>query len=243
MAALRADTLVLVGSLVVALRAEGVRVLRARAVEQAGAHVHTQRPQPPRRAVVPLPRARLLAPLALLLQRALRAPHLARARLHLRAQVQAHVAQPRAVRVAAPHAAQRRRPQVQVAVLQQEGGARLGARHQRVRAVVVPAARRGRQRAAAAPDVAADDRLATCTRRTRGARRRRTGRTARRAARSPGSAGARPGPRWARAGPRRAVRARARRRAGSRRRCRARARAAGSLCTEREVSERGGGGR
>lgn len=139
MAALEALALVLVGGGVVPLGAEAVLVRARRALVQAGAHVHAQRAQAPLRLLVLGEVALAAPPRALQLQRVGVAPHLQRARLHLRAQVQPHVRARAAVRVAAPHAAQRRRPQVQVAVLQQELALGLGARQQRVGAVWIPA--------------------------------------------------------------------------------------------------------
>lgn len=128
-----------VGGLVVGLGPEGVVVRGARAVVQAGAHVHAQRAQAAARGRVRRLVAAREALGALAGQRLLGAPHGERALPHLRAQVEAHLGEARAVRVAAPHAAQRRRPQVQVAVLQQELALGLRARDEAVRVLVVPA--------------------------------------------------------------------------------------------------------
>lgn len=140
-AALCASARVLVGIGVVALLAEGVLMGARRAVVEAGAHGHTQRGEaaPGRRS------ARLLPPLGtrlpLLLDALLGAPHEARSLLHLGAQVEPHLGEARTVRVATPHAAQRRLARVQVAVLQQELILRLSARDQCVRPLVVPGRR------------------------------------------------------------------------------------------------------
>lgn len=105
---------------VVGLRAVHVLVCRSRPVEQAGAHVHPQRPETAAGGCVG---GSLSAPVPLLPfppQLLLGAPHLEGALLHLHAQVQSHLGEARAVRVSAPYTPQRRRPSVQVAVLQQE---------------------------------------------------------------------------------------------------------------------------
>lgn len=107
-----------VGAGIVRLGTELVLVCGALGRVQTRAHVHPQRAQaadcaPPRPR-----RPRALSPRPLLVQRRVRAPHLQRALLQLRAQVQPHVAEPSAVRVAASQTSQRGFSTVQVAILQ-----------------------------------------------------------------------------------------------------------------------------